>query len=69
MMRDARARAEERFAKLTRQPTDTQSERDQADAAAREKTARLKALRLAKEEAEKADKQAAKLKRSKTAAR
>ena len=53
MLNTARSKAEERFAKAKQQATHALKEREKADKALDEKTARLRALRLAKEAADK----------------
>lgn len=67
-MSSARARAEEQFARLTRPRKENAQEQDQAGPAVDEKTARLRALRLAKEAAEREAATAAKPARKKTPA-
>ena len=61
MQNTARSKAEEKFAKFKQQEKQALKERDKAQKATEEKTARLRALRLAKEAADKeqADKLAA----------
>jgi len=53
MLSTPRSKAEERFAKAKQQATHALKEREKADKAIDEKTARLRALRLAKEAADK----------------
>ncbi len=53
MMNSARSKAEEKFAKMGQQQKKAQKERDKAQQENAEKTARLRALRLAKEAADK----------------
>ncbi len=61
MSASARSKAEQKFANLTRKDTEARKERERAYNAGQEKTARLRALRLAKEAADKeaAEKEAA----------
>lgn len=65
-MSSARARAEEQFARLTKPRKENAQEQDRP--AVDEKTARLRALRLAKEAAEREAAAAAKAARKKTPA-
>jgi hypothetical protein len=53
MLTSTRSKAEERFAKARQQETQALKEREKADKAISDKTARLRALRLAKEAADK----------------
>jgi hypothetical protein len=53
MLTTTRSKAEERFAKVRHQETQALKEREKADKAINDKTARLRALRLAKEAADK----------------
>ena len=66
---EARLKAHEKFAKAEKREKEAVRERDKAFAAAVSKTARLRALRLAKEAADKeaADKKAAETKSAKRA--
>ncbi len=53
MMNSARSKAEERFAKMRQQQKKAETERDKAQQENAQKTARIRALRLAKEASEK----------------
>ena len=53
MMNSARSKAEERFAKMRQQEKKAEKERDKAQQENAQKTARLRALRLAKEASDK----------------
>ncbi len=53
MQKSAKSRAEAEFAATQKKDKQAQQEKDQAQQAMAEKTARLRALRLAKEAAEK----------------
>jgi len=61
MDRSARSKADEKFAKAVQQDKKAAKEREKADQAIRDKTSRLRSLRLAKEAA---DKEAAELKKA-----
>lgn len=54
MTPSARSKAEEKFSKIQQRDIEALKEREKADKASSEKTARLRALRVAKEEADKA---------------
>jgi len=61
MQRTARSKADEKFAKAVQQDKKAAKEREKADQVIRDKTARLRALRLAKEAS---DREAAELKKA-----
>jgi hypothetical protein len=69
MQRSARSRADQKFAKSVHQNSDAAKEREKADRAVREKTTRLRALRLAKEATDREEADAKKLAKAARAAR